>query len=62
MRQGQVRRLEQPRPAPELDPELFEERLDTRLREGSECRSEDLEPWQLLGELIDQITGEAAAD
>jgi hypothetical protein len=62
MRQGKVRRLEQPQPAPELDPELFEERLDTRLQEGMGCQPDDVEPWQLLGDLLEEITGEAAAD
>jgi cytochrome c-type biogenesis protein CcmH/NrfG len=62
MRQGKGRRLEQPRPAPELDPDLFEERLDTRLQERFDCHPDDVEPWQLLGDLLEEITGEADAD
>ena len=62
MRQGKVRRLEQPRPAPELDPELFDERFDTRLQEGIGCHADDVEPWQILGDLLEEITGEADAD
>ena len=62
MRQGKGRRLEQPRPAPQLDLELFEERLDTRLQERMGCHSDDVEPWQLLGDLLEEITGEADAE
>jgi hypothetical protein len=62
MRQGKGRRLEQPRPVLELDPELFEEQLDARLHERLCCHSDDVEPWQLLGDLLEEITGEADAE
>jgi hypothetical protein len=62
MPQGKIRRLEQPRPVLKLDPEIFEERLDTRLQERMGCHADDVEPWQLLGDLLEEITGEADAD
>ncbi len=47
----------------EVDDELFLDPMEAPgLLAGSEASLDDIEPWQRLGDIIGQVTGEAEAD
>ena len=47
----------------EMDGELFDEPIEALAKlAGLEASLDDLEPWQRLGDVLGQITGEAATD
>ena len=47
----------------EMDGELFDEPIDAlAMLAGIEASPDDLEPWQRLGDVLGQITGEVEAD
>lgn len=46
----------------EIDAELFDEPLDTLALAGITADGEGIEPWQRLGDLLDQITGEVETE
>ncbi len=64
MRQARDGLLMRPKAVQELemDAELFDEPPDILGLAGITADGDDIEPWQRLGDLLDQITGEVETE